>query len=158
MANDDLLFADIEKAIAAGRIRRRFTRDPRGARYEIVGRATGERDCRNLSAQRDWQTPVHNNLRTRLRIMSNNKAAYNYGKCHVCGEQMQEKKINQDLWVKGRLIVIESVPTGVCPQCGEKIVKADVGRQLAALIMNLKRLPRHRTIAVPVVRYVKEVA
>jgi hypothetical protein len=30
MANDDLLFADIEKVVDTGRIRRRFTRDPRG--------------------------------------------------------------------------------------------------------------------------------
>ena len=37
MADDDLIFADIEIAIANGRIRRRFTRDPRGTRYEIVG-------------------------------------------------------------------------------------------------------------------------
>ena len=43
MANDDLLFADIERVVATGRIRRRFTRDPRGARYEIVGSATDER-------------------------------------------------------------------------------------------------------------------
>lgn len=39
MANDDLMFADIERAISKGRIRRRFTRDPRGKRYEIVGPA-----------------------------------------------------------------------------------------------------------------------
>jgi YgiT-type zinc finger domain-containing protein len=90
--------------------------------------------------------------------MNNNKAAYNYGKCHVCGEQMKEKRNNQDFWVKGKLIVIESVPTGVCPQCGEKIVKAEVGRQLATLIANLKRLPKRRTLTVPVVRYAKEVA
>ena len=63
--------------------------------------------------------------------MNNNKRDYNYGRCHVCGEQMQEKRINQDFWVKGKLVVIESVPAGVCPQCGEKIVKADVGRELA---------------------------
>jgi len=43
MASDDLLFADIERVIATGRIRRRFTRDPRGARYEVVGTATDER-------------------------------------------------------------------------------------------------------------------
>ncbi|PTL35018.1 hypothetical protein CLG94_11925 [Candidatus Methylomirabilis limnetica] len=30
---------DIEMAIATGRVRRRFTRDPRGTRYEIVGAA-----------------------------------------------------------------------------------------------------------------------
>jgi len=43
MANDDLSFADIEMAVANGRIRRRFTRDPRGPRYEVVGTATDGR-------------------------------------------------------------------------------------------------------------------
>ncbi len=43
MANDDLVFADIETVIATGRIRRRFTRDPRGIRYEVVGTGTDER-------------------------------------------------------------------------------------------------------------------
>ena len=98
--------------------------------------------------------------------MSNNKKNYDYGKCHVCGEQMQEKRINQDFWVssprvsKGskKLIVIESVPAGVCPQCGEKIVKADVGRQLATLIRNLPRDSKRKTISVPVIRYVKAAA
>jgi hypothetical protein len=32
-----------------------------------------------------------------------------YGKCHLCGEQMQEKRINQEFWLKGMLVVIESV-------------------------------------------------
>lgn len=44
MAEDNLIFADIEKAIANGRIRRKFTRDPRGTRYEIVGTATDGRE------------------------------------------------------------------------------------------------------------------
>jgi hypothetical protein len=43
MANDGLIFADIEMAVTNGRIRRRFTRDPRGARYEVVGAATDGR-------------------------------------------------------------------------------------------------------------------
>jgi YgiT-type zinc finger domain-containing protein len=90
--------------------------------------------------------------------MNNNKKKYDYGKCHVCGELMHEKRINQDFWLKGKLIVIESVPAGVCPQCGEKVVKGAVGRQLATLIQNLKRLPKRKTISVPVVRYAKEVA
>ncbi len=85
--------------------------------------------------------------------MNNNKKKYNYGKCHVCGEQMQEKKINQAFWLKGKLVVIESVPAGVCPQCGEKIVKADVGRQLANLIGNLSRASKRKTITVPVIKY-----
>ncbi len=43
MANDDLIFADIEMAIAKGKVRKRFTRDPRGTRYEIVGPTTDGR-------------------------------------------------------------------------------------------------------------------
>jgi len=52
MANDDLLFADIERAIATGRIRRRFKRDPRGIRYEIVGTATDEREVAVTAASK----------------------------------------------------------------------------------------------------------
>lgn len=44
MAEDDLILADVELAIANGRIRRKFTRDPRGTRYEIVGPATDGRE------------------------------------------------------------------------------------------------------------------
>jgi YgiT-type zinc finger domain-containing protein len=90
--------------------------------------------------------------------MSTNKATYDYGKCHVCGEQMEAKKVSQDFWLKGKLIVIESVPAGVCPQCGEKIVNAEVGRELATLIGNPRRTPKRRTMSVPVIRYEKEVA
>ncbi len=44
MANDDLLFANIERVISTGSIRRRFTRDPRGMRYAIIGTTTDERE------------------------------------------------------------------------------------------------------------------
>jgi hypothetical protein len=44
MADDDLMLPDIETAIAHGAVRRRFTRDPRGTRYEVVGPTTDGRD------------------------------------------------------------------------------------------------------------------
>ena len=88
--------------------------------------------------------------------MNNNKKKYDYGKCHVCGEQMQERKVNQDFWLKGKLVVIVAVPAGVCHECGEKIVKADVGRQLTNLIGNLRSLPKRKTITVPFIKYAKE--
>lgn len=44
MIDDRLIFADIELAIARGRVRRRFTKDVRGSRYEVVGPATDGRD------------------------------------------------------------------------------------------------------------------
>jgi hypothetical protein len=43
MTEDDLTFADIERAVTSGKIRRRFSRDPRGTRYEVVGPATEDR-------------------------------------------------------------------------------------------------------------------
>jgi hypothetical protein len=35
---------DIEMAVANGKVRQRFTRDPRGTRYEVVGPACDRRD------------------------------------------------------------------------------------------------------------------
>ena len=43
MANDNLVFQDIELAITKGRIQQKFTKDPRGTRYEIVGPAVDGR-------------------------------------------------------------------------------------------------------------------
>ena len=90
--------------------------------------------------------------------MKHKKGAYDYGKCHVCGEQMKEQLIRQDFWVKGKLMVIEDVPAGVCPQCGEKVVKAEVGNQIAEAVVGQKRRSKIRTISVPVYKFTKEVA
>ena len=44
MAEDNLTFKDIEMAINNGRINRKFTKDPRGIRYEVVGPAISGRE------------------------------------------------------------------------------------------------------------------
>jgi YgiT-type zinc finger domain-containing protein len=86
------------------------------------------------------------------------ESIYNYGDCHICGEQMIEQHINQDFWIRGDLIVIEDIPAGVCPQCGEKVVKAEVGQQIARLTTNPQRALQIRTIQVPVFHYTAKVA
>ena len=43
MEEDDLIFEDIWSAIETGVVRRKFTNDPRGTRYEVVGRTTDGR-------------------------------------------------------------------------------------------------------------------
>ena len=83
---------------------------------------------------------------------------YDYGECHICGGRMEEKRVKQELWIKGKLIVVDGVPAGVCSRCGEKVVKADVGRSIAALVGNSKRLRKARTMNVPVIRFAREVA
>ena len=44
MADDNLAFADVEMAIANGRVTKKYTRDPRETRYEVVGKATDGRE------------------------------------------------------------------------------------------------------------------
>ncbi len=46
MAEDGLGSEDIERVIVSGAVARRFTHDPRGTRYEVVGNtADGRRAC-----------------------------------------------------------------------------------------------------------------
>lgn len=86
------------------------------------------------------------------------KASYNYGECHVCGERMKERLIKQDFWIKEKLLVVEGVPAGVCPRCGEKVVRAEVGRQIAVLLSDSDSLRRTQTMSVPVIRFEKAAA
>jgi YgiT-type zinc finger domain-containing protein len=86
------------------------------------------------------------------------KAGYNYGECHVCGERMEERRVKQDFWLKEQLVVVEDVPAGVCPRCGEKVVRAEIGLQLADLLKGTDGLRQAQTIRVPVIRFEKAVA
>jgi hypothetical protein len=43
MEDDDLTAGDVENAILTGRVTRRYTRDPRGIRWEVTGRTTDGR-------------------------------------------------------------------------------------------------------------------
>jgi len=43
MSNDELVAVDVENAILTGKIVKRFTRDVRGTRYEVIGEACDNR-------------------------------------------------------------------------------------------------------------------
>ena len=55
MSNDELMVIDVEHAILTGKIAKRLTKDPRGARYEVVGKACDGRPiavvCRTLGTE-----------------------------------------------------------------------------------------------------------
>ncbi len=78
---------------------------------------------------------------------------YNYGKCEICNTPLEEKIIQQDFWIKDKLVVIDKVPAGVCPQCGEKIVNAEVGEHIAELLKDRTRINKAPTISVPLIKY-----
>ena len=86
------------------------------------------------------------------------KTKYDYGKCDVCGARMREMLIKQDLWIRGELIVVEDVPAGVCPRCGEKVVKSTIGRRIIKIIENSERIAKSRKILVPAVKFEEEEA
>ncbi len=84
------------------------------------------------------------------------KKGYDYGECDICNTPMEEKCIKQDFWIRGELIIVEDVPAGVCPQCGEKIVKADVGRWITKLLENTERISKAPRISVPAIKFDRE--
>ena len=85
--------------------------------------------------------------------MKRKPARYNYGECEICDTPVREKRITQDFWIRGRLIVVENVPAGVCPRCGEKVVNASVGRRLAELVRDDKQIAKAAHISVPALAY-----
>ncbi|NMG45066.1 YgiT-type zinc finger protein [Aromatoleum toluvorans] len=55
--------------------------------------------------------------------------------CYFCGGAIKQVTVgNFDYRLEGRMYVIKKVPAGLCEQCGEKYVAAEVGRRLNALI------------------------
>jgi YgiT-type zinc finger domain-containing protein len=78
---------------------------------------------------------------------------YDYGKCEICDTPMEERRIKQNFSIRGELIVVENVPAGVCPQCGEKVVRADVGHWLEALLKNTDQIARAPRISVPSIKF-----
>ena len=43
MSNDEFVAVDVENAILTGKIEKRFIKDPRGTRYEVLGEACDNR-------------------------------------------------------------------------------------------------------------------
>jgi len=68
---------------------------------------------------------------------------------------MEEKNIKQDFWIRGELIVIEDLPAGICPQCGEKIARAEVGQLAIKLIEDSDKIAKAPRISVPSIKFDK---
>lgn len=78
-----------------------------------------------------------------------------YGDCYYCGGEVLEREVALDFRWGGRLFIIESVPTGVCQQCGEKFFTATVSEELDRLA---KSTQVDRLIEVPVKVFQKAAA
>ncbi|MCK0511493.1 DUF4258 domain-containing protein [Aromatoleum buckelii] len=74
-----------------------------------------------------WRTALHRSLGE---LMSDSITT-----CFFCSGAIKQVTVgNFDYRLEGRLYVIKKVPAGLCQQCGEKYVDAEVGRRLNDLI------------------------
>lgn len=48
-----------------------------------------------------------------------------FGKC-PCSGVYESRRVEVRMTVAGRVIVLEDVPQGACPNCGSRVYKADV--------------------------------
>jgi len=76
---------------------------------------------------------------------------YHYGECEICDAKLVERRIKQDFWIRGKLVVIENVPAGVCPRCGAKVVQSQVGKRIAMILGSPGKWSKASVISVPVV-------
>ena len=73
-----------------------------------------------------------------------------YDDCVYCGGIVDEKSDVLDYRYHGRLFIVEGVPMGVCRQCGEKYMKAEVARKIESLASQEHSITS--TMAVPVLK------
>ena len=78
---------------------------------------------------------------------------YNYGECEICNAKLVRKRIKQDFCIRGKLVVIDNVPAGVCPRCGAKVVRSQVGKSIAKILESPSKWSKAPVIHVPVVEF-----
>jgi HTH-type transcriptional regulator / antitoxin MqsA len=69
-------------------------------------------------------------------------------KCAICSGVLKEEVTKMELWVDGKLIVIEDVPAKVCENCGEKYFSAKVSKQIDVLLESTGEVKRKLEVPV----------
>jgi len=68
--------------------------------------------------------------------------------CEYCGGAIVEKRVTLHRKVKGKYILIEAVPAGVCTQCGTRYYAANVLKMIAESVRGRQKAARQ--VLVPV--------
>lgn len=55
-------------------------------------------------------------------------------RCYFCKAKVRKERVTIDYRWGDRLFVIEDVPAGLCPQCGEKYLESKVYRELELMV------------------------
>lgn len=75
---------------------------------------------------------------------------YDYGTCHVCGGQVEERTIDHSIHDNEEWLLIRGVPTGVCKKCGEQILRWNVAERLEQITRQRRQATPTEAISVPV--------
>lgn len=74
-----------------------------------------------------------------------------YSECFFCGGAVHERRVNREVWWRGRLHLIEEVPVGVCDQCGEKFIRPAVAKAIDRMLAG--GVPPDHVVEVPAYRW-----
>jgi len=80
---------------------------------------------------------------------------HKYGDCFFCGGEVKEEQVELDYRYKGKLYIFQDVPAGVCQQCGEKYLTAQVAKEIERRIQTKEW---RKVISVPVAVFSQDVA
>jgi YgiT-type zinc finger domain-containing protein len=76
---------------------------------------------------------------------------YQYDDCYFCGGIVEEHRLPREIRWKGKLLVFENVPMGVCAQCGEKFLRPEVAKKIDVALESAQR--PSRVLQVPEYQY-----
>ena len=68
--------------------------------------------------------------------------------CEYCGGTIVEKRAELSRKVKGKHILIENVPTGVCTECGTRYYSANVLKTIEETIAGRRKAKRELRVPV----------
>ena len=69
-------------------------------------------------------------------------------KCEYCGGDIREKKVEVHRKIKGKYVLVEHVPAGVCMACGTRYYAANVLKTIEEIIRGRQKASRE--VQVPV--------
>jgi YgiT-type zinc finger domain-containing protein len=59
--------------------------------------------------------------------------------CPICGGELEETEVKEDIWIGEELLVTENIHAKVCEKCGEKIVSYDEMQRIDRVISEFNR-------------------
>ena len=68
--------------------------------------------------------------------------------CEYCGGPIAEKRVTVHRKVRGKYVLIEGVPAGVCGQCGTRYYAANVLKTIKESIRGRRKAQREEVVRV----------